>query len=70
MTIPQTSYSLEPALAYAGMLGDNDPASMIVGEFIASEDIPYGRVVEIDPTATAGYKKVRLPATASAVGTL
>ncbi len=69
MAIPQTSYSLDQAAGLPGMPCSADPGQLITGEFVASEDILPGLMVEIDPSDTT-VKKCRLPQTASAAGKL
>lgn len=57
----QTSYSLNPPRAVAGMLRRNDEA-VLIRSFVCSEDIPFGSVVEL----VSG--QIRRPQTASAIG--
>lgn len=63
--MPQTTYSLDHAAAVAGQLVDRGDGSRMRGRYENSEDLNFGRIVELH---TDG--KLRHPQTAGAAGKL
>lgn len=64
--MPQTSHPMDPDVALPGMVYGNGPQK--IRRLIATEAIPFGRLVELDLSADANGEKCRLPQTATPVG--